>query len=95
MEKAKSVANLNNSSTPSTIAKPDRSKDKILAHNTALCSPYFESKRESHPSPQFSFPPLTVNYKSTHYRKKHDKFKSRLNHVNVHQLPGFMLYDRF
>ena len=39
------VANLkNNSSTPSTIAKPDRSKDEIFAHNTALCSPYFESK---------------------------------------------------
>ena len=33
----------NNSSTPATITEQDRSKDTILARNTAVCSPHFES----------------------------------------------------
>ena len=32
---------------------------------------------------------------TTNRNQKHDQFKINFNHVNVHQLPGFMLYDRF
>ena len=31
---------------------------------------------------------------TTNRNQKHDQFKINFNHVNVHQLPGFMLYDR-